>query len=224
MDNAAVRGGAVSDASKIVTAFTAQQVIRLTGLTTAQLAYWDKSGFFAPQYGLGDRRSPYSRIYSFKDVVGLRTLRDLRGKHGVPLPHLRSVASKLASYSSSPWADIKLWVWNRKVLFNEPETEQDREVVTSQYVLFPLSDVEREVESLVAAMHERSESDIGKTERHRYIARNALVIAGTRIRVETIRSYIEAGYSVDQILKEYPSLQKRDVEAVAASGATLAVA
>lgn len=214
----------MSDISKIVTAFTAQQVVQLTGLTMGQLAYWDKSGFFVPQFGLGGRRSPYSRIYSFKDVVGLRTLCDLRGKHGVSLPHLRDVASKLVSYSSAPWADIKLWVWNRKVLFNEPETNQDREVVTSQYVLFPISDVEREVESLVAAMHERSESDIGKTERHRYIAHNALVIAGTRIRVETIRSYIEAGYSVDQILKEYPSLQERDVEAVSASGATLAVA
>jgi hypothetical protein len=30
---------------------------------------------------------------SFKDVVGLRTLSILRGKHGVSLPHLRDVAA-----------------------------------------------------------------------------------------------------------------------------------
>ncbi len=214
----------MSDTSAIITAFTAEQVVRLTGLTMGQLAYWDKSGFFAPQYSTGSHRSPYSRIYSFKDVVGLRTLRDLRGKYGVSLPHLREVAAELAKYSTAPWADIKLWVWNRKVVFNEPETSQDREVATSQYVMFSLSSVEREVERLVATMRERSEDDIGKTERHRYVARNALVVAGTRIRVETIQSYIDAGHSVDHILSEYPSLQRRDVEAIAASVATLAVA
>lgn len=214
----------MSDTSAIITAFTADQVVRLTGLSMGQLAYWDKSGFFAPQYRVGAQQAPYSRIYSFKDVVGLRTLRDLRGKHGVSLPHLREVAAKLANYSATPWADVKLWVWNRKVVFNEPETSQDREVATSQYVMFSVSSVEREVMNLVATMRERSEDDIGKTERHRYIARNALVVAGTRIRVETVQSYLEAGYSVDHILGEYPSLKRQDVEAIAASRPTLAVA
>ena len=214
----------MSDTNAIITAFTAEQVVRLTGLTMGQLAYWDKTGFFASQYGTRTHHTPYSHIYSFKDVVGLKTLRDLRGKYGVSLPHLRDVAAKLRSYSTTPWADIKLWVWNRKVHFNEPETSQDREVVNPQYVMFSLSTVEREVESLVATMRERSKDDIGKTERHRYVAQNALVVAGTRIRVETIQSYIAAGYNVDYILSEYPSLKKCDVEAIAASGTTLAVA
>ena len=60
--------------TNIISAFSADQVVKLTGLTIRQLAYWDDLGFFSPQYAADDRRSPYSRIYSFKDVVGCARL------------------------------------------------------------------------------------------------------------------------------------------------------
>ena len=50
------------------------------------------------------------------------------------------------------------------------------------------------------------------------------MIAGTRVRVETILHFIEDGYSVDQILKEYPSLTKQDVQAVIDHGPTVRAA
>ncbi len=59
-------------------AFSADQVTKLTGLSKAQLHYWDETGFFSPRYAFENWRSPYSRIYSLKDVVGLRTLSVLR--------------------------------------------------------------------------------------------------------------------------------------------------
>ena len=43
--------------------------------------------------------------------------------------------------------------------------------------------------------------------------RNAPVIAGTRIPTAAIRRYQEAGYTVEQILAEYPDLTPHDVEA-----------
>ena len=45
-------------------AFSADQVTKLTGLSTSQLAYWDEIGFFSPRYAFENRRSPCSRIYS----------------------------------------------------------------------------------------------------------------------------------------------------------------
>src|SRR5262249_52771962 len=98
----------MGEISNIISAFSADHVIRLTGLTMGQLTYWDRTGFFKPQYGADERRSPYSRIYSFSDVVGLRTLSVLKKKFGVSLPHLRQVAGKLSAYSKTPWADITL--------------------------------------------------------------------------------------------------------------------
>jgi hypothetical protein len=106
-----------------------------------QLAYWDKLGFFQPQYAAEDRKTPYSRIYSFKDVVGLRTLSILRSKYKCSLPHLQTVAKELASYSNAPWAEITLYVLQKRVQFKEPETGRVRGVVDGQYALLPIASV-----------------------------------------------------------------------------------
>ena len=84
----------MAEITSVIAAFSEASVERLTGLTSAQLRYWDKTGFFAPTYADDDRRTPYSRIYSFKDVVGLRTLGLLRRQHNVSLQHLRQVAKE----------------------------------------------------------------------------------------------------------------------------------
>jgi len=39
------------------------------------------------------------------------------------------------------------------------------------------------------------------------------MVAGTRIPTRAIRNFKEAGYTVDQIIAEYPDLTPRDVEA-----------
>lgn len=44
------------------------------------------------------------------------------------------------------------------------------------------------------------------------------MIAGTRVRVSTIRRFLEAGYSTAEILKEYPTLTEADVEAAVRHG------
>jgi hypothetical protein len=55
------------------TAFSEEHVQRLTGITIHQLRYWDKTGFFHPEFAADDRRAAFSRVYSFKDVVSLNT-------------------------------------------------------------------------------------------------------------------------------------------------------
>lgn len=42
------------------------------------------------------------------------------------------------------------------------------------------------------------------------------VIRGTRITVEIIRERLEAGFSVDEVLEDYPDLNREDVLAVRA--------
>jgi DNA-binding transcriptional MerR regulator len=79
------------DASVVVSAFTEDQVERLTGVTKRQLRYWDRTGFFAPSLAFEDRSQPFSRLYSFRDVVSLKVLNALRNDGHVPLPQLREV-------------------------------------------------------------------------------------------------------------------------------------
>jgi uncharacterized protein (DUF433 family) len=214
----------MTEITNIISAFSADQVVRLTGLSMRQLAYWDELGFFQPQYASGDRRSPYSRIYSFKDVVGLRTLSILRNKYKCSLPHLRDVAEKLSAYSKTPWADLTLYVLKQKVQFDDPETGRTRGVVDGQYALLPISSIIEDVRKEAARLRERAPEQIGVIEKRRYVAHNAAVISGTRIRVSTILRFIEAGYSTADILKEYPSLTEADVEAAKRHGASVLAA
>ena len=45
------------------------------------------------------------------------------------------------------------------------------------------------------------------------------MIAGTAIQVASIKAYADAGYTVQQIIEEYPTLTERDVEAALAHDA-----
>jgi len=203
----------MGDATNIVRAFSADHVIHLTGLSKGQLAYWDKTEFFQPAHGAENRRFPYSRIYSFKDVVGLRTLSILRNTYKCSLPHLREVARELVKYSEYPWADTKLYVLGRKVYFQEPETGLMRGVVNKQYTVLPLVDIAEDMREKAEKLKHRDAGQTGQIVQHRLVAHNAPVIAGTRIPIRAIQQFAEAGYTAAQIMREYPMLTEVDIEA-----------
>jgi len=201
----------------IVAAFSEEQVERLTGISKNQLRYWDRTDFFKPAFAAENRRTPFSRIYSFKDVASLRVLHVLRNQYRVPLQHLRAVAKQLPALPDAKWTSTELFVIGRRVAFVEPGSEQHREIVSKQYVLgIPLnvvaSDTRRDVERLSA----RAPEEIGQVSRSRNVAHNAWVLAGTRIPVATIKRFAADGFGIAQILKEYPRLTEADVRAALA--------
>lgn len=198
----------------VVSAFTEDQVVRLTGITSAQLRYWDRTDFFRPSLGYENRRAAYSRLYSFRDLVCLKVVNEIRNNSRVPLPHLREVRLKLAHLGDDLWSKTTLYVLNRRVVFFNPETDRNEDVVSGQGVLqIPLKIVAGNMEEQVRVLRERDRESIGKIERHKNIASNREVIAGTRIPVRSIKAFADAGYSVDAIKKEYPSLTEQDIKA-----------
>jgi uncharacterized protein (DUF433 family)/DNA-binding transcriptional MerR regulator len=201
-------------ADVILRAFSEDSVKHLTGLTTSQLRYWDRTEFFAPEFADPNRRLAYSRLYSFRDIVALRTLSVLRNQYSVPLQHLRKVALKLSHLGYDLWTNTTLYVLNKKVIFHEPDTELPQEVVSGQYVMGLLlktiiSDTTKDVEK----MRRRDPEKIGRIERSRYINRNAWVIGGTRIPTAAIKRFKDAGYTDEQIIAEYPDLTPKDIRA-----------
>jgi DNA-binding transcriptional MerR regulator len=202
------------DLRNVVAAFSEEQVERLTGLTKAQLRYWDGTGFFQPKYADEDRSRPFSRLYSFKDVVALRALGVLRNEHKVPLQHLRKVADKLCHLAEDRWIRQTLYVLNKKVVFHEPGTDLPREVLTGQYVMgLLLKTIISDTKKAVEKIQKRDPTKVGSVERSRFISRNAWVIGGTRIPTAAIRRFKEAGYTTEQIIAEYPGLTPRDIRA-----------
>jgi uncharacterized protein (DUF433 family) len=209
--------------SNVVAAFTEEQVERLTGLSKTQLRYWDRTGFFSPAYADDKPGLPYGRLYSFKNIVALRTLAMLRVQHNVPLQHLRRVAERLAHLRDDLWTQTKLWVLKREVVFENPETGLPEVVVSGQYVIdIPLSRIVADTDRDVAKLRERSPDQIGHISRIKGVASNARVVAGTRIHVDSIRRLHEDGYTVEQIIGEYPDLTEADITAVLEDGKAVA--
>ena len=200
--------------SNVIAAFSEDQVGRITGLGKGRLRYWARTDFFRPSFVEDNPRRAYSRFYSFKNIVALRTLEVLRIQHNVPLQHLRKVAESLAHLKDELWTRTSLYIVNRRVIFENPETGRPQEVVAGQYHLgIKLEKIILDTRDDIAALNKRSSDSIGKLSRHRSIARNASSIAGTRITVGSIKRLREDGYSVDQIIEEYPDLTEEDVQA-----------
>jgi uncharacterized protein (DUF433 family) len=181
-------------------------------LSAGQLREWDKTGFFPPAYAFENRLSPYSRVYSFKDVVGLRTLSILRKTHHISTTRLRAAAEVMSAYSDAPFAELKLYVVNREVHFSDPGTGDVVGVETEQLALpILVRDVWNDMQSQARKLKERAPDEIGRMARRRHVVHNALRIAGTRIPVSAVQSLSEDGYSVAQIIAEYPTLTDADV-------------
>lgn len=205
--------GPTLDISNAVAAFSEDQVENITGLKKGRLRYWAKSNFFKPSFVEENPRMPYSRFYSFRDIVALRTLEVLRVQNNVPLQHLRKVAEQLSHLDNDLWASTRLYAFNRLVILVNPDTDAPEEVLSGQAVLsVVLEHMIEDTKSHLSKVRQRPPESIGKIEKHRSIVRNSWAVAGTRIAVNSIRRLAEDGYSVEQIIEEYPDLTRDDVK------------
>jgi DNA-binding transcriptional MerR regulator len=77
----------------VITGFTEAQAARLTGVSLRQLRYWAADSFFAPSLTMPDL--PHLPLYSFRDLVSLKVLNQLRNKEKIPLQELRRTKEAL---------------------------------------------------------------------------------------------------------------------------------
>ena len=206
-----------SDSIVVLAAFTEEQVQRLAGVTVHQLRRWDRTNFYHPEYADDNRRFPFSRVYSFKDIVSLQILGALMNDLGISLQQLRKVKEKLAHLGGDKWSRTQLHVVKKEVVFHDDTMGEFRGVLSGQIVPpIVLGIVTAKMQEAVARLNSRDRSKIGVIERHRRIASNAWVIGGTRIPVAAIKSFDKAGFTVRQIINEYPDLTEGDVRAAVA--------
>jgi uncharacterized protein (DUF433 family) len=203
----------------VVQAFSLEQASRLTGISVNQLRNWDGTGFFQPSLASENRREPFSRVYSFLDLASLKVISTLRNETKVSLQHLREVGKRLSKLGENKWASITLYVLNKKVVFHNPETDSKEEIVSGQAILdIPLEIVRSNMQRAVDAERLRTQDDFGRLEKSRFVAHAQTVVAGTRIPVRAIASFLKADYTDQQIIEEYPSLTSSDIDAVRKAG------
>src|SRR3546814_8028265 len=116
-----------------------------------------------------DRRSPYSRVYSFRDVVGLRAIAVLKQKHRVTLAELERVARTLQAKGYRHWADVTLYVVNRQVHFRIPGSGTVEGVVDGQLAMLPIIEVIHDVAGRVRGLFERTADQYGEIDRRPHV-------------------------------------------------------
>jgi uncharacterized protein (DUF433 family) len=208
---------AMLDIADVVAAFSEEQIERIVGLSKGRLRYWAKTDFFRPTFVGDNPRAPFSRFYSFRDMVALRTLEMLRVQNSVTLQHLRKVAERLAHLKSDLWTTTTLFVVHREVVFVNPESGSPESVLSGQYVLcIPLKKVIEDTKENVINFTRRRDDTLGKITRTRGVVHNRPVVAGTRIPVASIVRFHQDGYSDEAIIAEYPDLTPADIQAALA--------
>lgn len=201
-----------------ILAFTSQQVGRLTGLSQRVLRYWEQTGVYTASYVDERPRVPYRRIYSFRDVVSLRTLALLRKRYRVKLDDLRRTGSFLRETypdRTDPWAALRFGVLHSRVVFRNPETGDWMTATPPGQTILPIDieEIARATEQEAACLTERRPEDIGMVVRQRYVLGNAWRLAGTRIPTSAIWHFHEDGADVAAIRRAYPDLTEADIAA-----------
>jgi tetratricopeptide (TPR) repeat protein len=110
-------------------AFSTEDVQRIVGLTAKQLDYWDRLRLVSPRKGQGNR------FYDFRDLIGLRTVKQLVEK-GVPANRLRralaALHEKLAQVHA-PLAELRILSDGKDIVVERGEARL--EPLSGQFVL-----------------------------------------------------------------------------------------
>jgi tetratricopeptide (TPR) repeat protein len=92
--------------------FSTEDVQRILGLTAKQLDYWDRLQLVSPRKGQGNR------FYDFRDLIGLRTVKQLV-EEGVPANRLRRALAALReklSHAQAPLSELRVLSDGRDIL------------------------------------------------------------------------------------------------------------
>lgn len=211
------KNGKLNEESLPLVAFDLDAVSRITGLSLSRIRRWDRMGFYQPAYADPNRRRPGSRIYSEDDVIALKVIAELR-ERGASLDEIKRTLPRLAPDDDGDWPALTLHVVGRRVVTCREDEAELKEAPRQGDGVKPidLAATVADVEDGIRRLSERLPEEVGRITRRRAIMQGAPVIAGTRIPTETIAWFHENGYSLNEILENFPRLTPKDVEAAIA--------
>lgn len=170
-------------------AFPVELASLLTGASLGQLQHWRGSGLLIPEI----QRRPKA-LYSFRDVVALRTVVRLRAE--VSLQTVRSAFGTLLEYDLTDHPSAyKLLTDGKSVFFQAPDSDETIDLVKrkGQRVLITMEDVFKpftnlQGSSVVDFRHPRANLEIRE---HRL--GGWPTVAGTRVRYDTVARLLSDG-------------------------------
>jgi uncharacterized protein (DUF433 family) len=194
---------------------TAAEAAQVAGASVRQVGHWNRRGLFQPS--VSNEPGAYGKLYSFRDLVGLRTIAKLRAQ-GIPLQQLRRFDAWLKERYETPWSSLRFEVRGRELVFLDPDSGATISAQPAGQVVlrFRMTQLAEETDAEIRRLRERKPEQFGQVTRTRGVLGGVWRLAGTRVPTSAIRSLHDAGYSDDDILRSYPGLVRADIAAALA--------
>ncbi|HUC26356.1 MAG TPA: DUF433 domain-containing protein [Streptosporangiaceae bacterium] len=194
-------------------AFQDTRAARLAHVSLGRLRYWEETQLVVPSVHRRISERNTVRLYGFQDMLALLVVALLRTERGMSLQHIRRVVAHLRSRGyQAPLRELKFATLGHQIYFQHPDGSWEGDLQPDQIVLEETIRLEPLRARISHAAHDR-EGKAGRIVTRRGVMGSKPIFSGTRILVDTVRSYLDAGYDDDSILKEYPSLTLADITA-----------
>jgi DNA-binding transcriptional MerR regulator len=188
-----------------------RRAAKLAQISMRQLHYWDQTGLVVPSIKRQVSQRNVVRLYSFQDLLTLLVAAQLRNR--VSLQHIRRVVAQLNQRGfAEPVRELHFATYGPDVYFQYPDGSWSGDPGPDQVIFHQVIELET-LRAKIPTVTERDPAAAGRLVRRRGVMGSKPVFAETRIPVEMVRRYLDAGYDADAIISEYPSLAPADVEA-----------
>jgi DNA-binding transcriptional MerR regulator/uncharacterized protein (DUF433 family) len=188
-----------------------KRAARLAHISLRQLHYWDQTGLIVPSVRRKISQRNTVRLYNFQDLLSLLVAAQLRNR--VSLQHIRRIVDELNQRGFvEPLRELHFATHGSKVFFQYPDGSWSGHPNPDQVIFHQVIELDP-LRAKIPTVTERDPASAGRLVRRRGVMGNKPIFAGTRIPLETVQRYLDAGWDTEAILAEYPSLTPADVEA-----------
>src|SRR6185437_8405987 len=204
-------GADMSAATRLDLAVPDKRAANLAHISLRQLHYWDQTGLVVPSIKRQVSQRNVVRLYSFQDLLSLLVAAQLRNR--ISLQHIRRIVAQLNQRGfAEPLRELRFATHGTHVFFQYPDGSWSGDPLPDQVIFHQVIELEA-LRAKIPAVAERDPASAGRLVRRRGVMGSKPIFAGTRIPVETVQRYLDAGCDAAAILAEYPSLTAADIEA-----------
>jgi uncharacterized protein (DUF433 family) len=194
-------------------AVTRDVAAHVAGLSLRQVDYWAGTGLIEPATNRQVSPGRRVKLYSFVDLLSLMVAAELK-RRNVSIQHIRTIVEHLRARGyEQPLVQLVFATLNGRVYFQHNDGSWEGDLDPDQLVLHEVLNLVP-LRERITSVTQRDASLAGRIERRRGTLGCKAVLAGTRVPVDTIRRYVDAGRTTDEILESFPVLSSADVEAV----------
>jgi uncharacterized protein (DUF433 family)/DNA-binding transcriptional MerR regulator len=198
-----------------VVSVPAKLVAEIARISDRQVSYWEQKDIARPTVIASPRASARRvRLYDYTEMMSLMIAAELRGRN-VSLQHIRRVVDHLRTRGyDRPLTDVEFATVGAELYFRHPDGTWEGGLRPDQIVFHQVLNLEPLRMRILDGIR-RPDDTVGRIERRRGTHGSKPVISGTRVPVDTVRRYLAAGRSEDQILMAFPTLTKADLRTAA---------